>query len=184
MQLSIYGKSLELTPALRAYVQQRLDKLERFFPGAPPPAQVALSVQRDRQTVEVTIPFEGMILRAEDSESSMYAAVDLVLDKLERQIEKFKTRELRRHHRHSAAPAPSPLAPDPAGTAPPQPGPDDAEALVREKRFLLKPMTVEEALLQMTLLGHDFFVFREAGSEELRVVYRRRHGGYGLIVAE
>ena len=180
MQLSLYGKSLELTPALRAYVQQRLDKLDRFFPGSAPTAQVALSIQRDRQRVEVTIPFEGLLLRAEDAESSMYTAVDLVLDKLERQIDKFKTRTNRRQ-RH-AGPARADLG---ASVAPDAPGEaEDGEELVRTKRFPLKPMTVEEALLQMNLLGHDFFVFREAGSEELRVVYRRRHGGYGLIVAE
>jgi len=178
VHLALYGKSLDLTPALRAFVQQRLDKLDRFFPGAAPVAQVALSVQRDRQTIEVTIPFEGLLLRAEDSEASMYAAVDLVLEKLERQIHKYKTRTIRRQRHQGAARA------EAAADAAPEATSEDDLDLVRTKRFPLKPMTVEEALLQMNLLGHDFFVFREAGREEIAVVYRRRHGGYGLIVGQ
>jgi len=181
MELALYGKSLELTPALRAHVQQRLDKLDRFFAGAAPaPAQVALSVQRDLQTVEVTIPFEGFLLRAQDSEASMYAAVDLVVDKLERQIHKYKTRVNRRqrHGGTSRVEGQAVPAEDAPGEA------EDGDVLIRTKRFPLKPMTVEEAVLQMSLLGHDFFVFREAGSEEVQVLYRRRHGGYGLIVGQ
>lgn len=180
MELAIYGKHLELTPALRDHVQQRLDKLDRFFTGEKPaPAQVALSVQRDRQTVEVTIPFEGLLLRAQDSEASMYAAVDLVVDKLERQIHKYKTRVNRRQRHDALRPEaqPAPVAGEPVAE-------EEGEALVRTKRFPLKPMTVDEAVLQMNLLGHDFFVFREAGSEEVQVLYRRRHGGYGLIAGQ
>jgi putative sigma-54 modulation protein len=172
VQLALYGKNLELTEALRNYVQQRLDKLDRHFHGEVPVAQVVLSVQREHQRVEVTIPFEGMLLRAEESEHSMYAACDLVLEKLERQLRKHKTREHRKL-RHDV-----PALPD--HSAAPEEGGE--EALVREKRFPLKPMTVEEALMQMNLLGHDFFVFREAKTESVQVVYRRRHGGYGLIV--
>ena len=174
MQLSLYGKHLELTDALRDYVQQRLDKLDRYFPG-PHTAQVALSVQREQQTVEVTVPFEGLILRAQESDTSMYAAIDLVLDKLERQIHKFKTR-VHRKQRHQSA-----RADNGALVTVEEP---DTEELVRHKRFPLKPMTVDEAMLQMNLLGHDFFVFRDAGTEEIVVLYRRKQGGYGLIAAQ
>lgn len=183
MQLALYGKSLELTPSLRGHVQQRLDKLDRLFAGTVPTAQVVLSVQRDLQSVEVTIPFEGFLVRAEDSEASMYAAVDLVLEKLERQIEKYRTR-LNRKHRHGGlrradtGAVPDAVADGPDDTA------EEGEVLVRTKLFPLKPMTLEEAVLQMNLLGHDFFVFRESASEEVQVVYRRRHGGYGLIVGQ
>ncbi len=172
MQLALYGKSLELTPALRAYVEQRLNKLDRFFPGENPSAQVVLSVQRERQIIEVTMPLDGMLLRAEEADASMYAAIDLVLAKLERQIHKYKTRTHRRPRQAGREDQ------EPAAAAP-----EPEESLVRVKRFPLKPMSVEEALLQMNLLGHDFFMFREASSEEVQVVYRRRHGGYGLIAA-
>ena len=174
MQLAVYGKHLELTDALRNYLQQRLDKLDRFFAGSPT-AQVALSVQRDQQIVEVTIPFDGLILRAQESDGSMYAAIDLVLDKLERQIHKFKTRVQRKpRHRVARGGNEAVLAVEES----------DGDELVRQKRFPLKPMTVDEAMLQMNLLGHDFFVFRDAATEEIVVLYRRRHGGYGLIAGQ
>jgi putative sigma-54 modulation protein len=174
VQLALYGKNLDLTEALRSYVQHRLNKLDRYFHGDIPAAQVVLSVQREHQRVEVTIPFEGMILRAEESDPSMYAACDLVLDKLERQLRKHKTRIQRHRHEHLH---------QVGGT---DRGGQDAqeEAVVREKRFPLKPMTVAEAVMQLNLLGHDFFVFREAGSEQVQVVYRRRQGGYGLIAGD
>lgn len=174
MQLALYGKNLDLTDALRNYVQQRLNKLDRHFHGAIPAAQVVLSVQREHQRVEVTIPVDGMILRAEESDPSMYAACDLVLEKLERQLRKHKTRLQRHRHEHLHVVG----APDPAEPA------ASEEGILREKRFPLKPMTVEEAVMQLNLLGHDFFVFREATSESVQVVYRRRQGGYGLIVGD
>jgi putative sigma-54 modulation protein len=178
MQVAIHGKNqLEVTAALRDFVQQRLDKLDRYFgDGGGPTAQVVLSVQRERQSVEVTIPLDGFLLRAEEAEPSMYAAVDLVLDKLDRQIRKFRTRA----HRRPRHEGPRPDR-EPAAEAGPQPG---EEAVVRTKRFALKPMTVDEAVLQMNLLGHDFFVFREASSLEVQVLYRRREGGYGLIAGQ
>ncbi len=176
MQLALYGKNLDLTDALRNYVQHRLNKLDRYFHGEVPAAQVVLSIQREHQRVEVTIPFEGMILHAEEADPSMYAACDLVLDKLERQLRKHKTRSQRHRSGHPHAVGATPPPPSDAG--------DDQEEIVREKRFSLKPMTVEEALMQMNLLGHDFFVFREAATESVQVVYRRRQGGYGLIVGD
>ena len=175
MELALYSKNLELTASLRDYVQSRLDKLDRFLSAPLPTAQVVLSVQRDRQLVEVTFPYEGFLIRAEDSESSMYAAIDLVLSKLERQVEKCRTRLQRKPRHHETGHA--------APAAGPAEVPDESEQPVRIKTFPLKPMTVDEAVLQMNLLAHDFFVFREAGSLEVQVVYRRRAGGYGLIVA-
>ena len=174
MQLAFYGKNLDLTDALRNYVQHRLNKLDRYFHGAVPAAQVVLSIQREHQRVQVTIPFEGMILRAEEADPSMYAACDLVLDKLERQLRKHKTRSQRQRHHHLHAVDASVTR---AETV-------EEEGVVREKRFPLKPMTVEEAVMQMNLVGHDFFVFREATTESVQVLYRRRQGGYGLIVGD
>ncbi len=173
MQLAVYGKNLELTDALRNFVQQKLDKLDRFFAGSELTAQVVLSVQREHQTVEVTIPVEGLLLRAQESDTSMYTACDRVLDKLERQLHKYKTRLIRKPRRDAAVSAVTEAQRE-----------ESEDGVLREKRFPVKPMTVEEAILQMELLGHDFFVFRDAGTEAVRVVYRRRHGGYGLIAAE
>ena len=171
MQLSIHGKNqLEITEALRDHVTQRLGRLDRYFAqdGTVPAAHVVLSVQRERQVVEVSMPLDGMLLRAEEAEPSMYAAVDLVVDKLERQLQKYRARL---HPRHRPEP--------PRGSPAPEEEPDGVVA--RVKRFALKPMTVEEALLQMHLLGHHFFVFREAGTLDVQVLYRRREGGFGLI---
>lgn len=173
MQLAIHGKNhLQVTEALGGYVRQRLEKLDRYFPGEEATAQVVLSVQRARQTVEVTIPFEGRVLRAQESDPTMYAAVDLVLGKLERQVHKFRDRASRKRHA------------EPRGEVGGAESGAADEELVRTKRFPLKPMTVDEALLQMHLVGHDFFVFREAMTLEIQVIYRRREGGYGLIVGE
>ena len=174
MRMNVYGKNIEITDALLAYVQQRLDKLDRYFEAALP-AQVVLSVEKERQTIEVTIPVDRGLLRAEETESSLYAAVDLVVDKLERQLHKYKSRL---NHRLRHATLPAPVA---GGDLPLD---EDEEGVVREKRFALKPMTLEEAKMQLDLLGHDFFVFRDASTEGVQVLYKRRHGGYGLIVSE
>jgi len=157
-----------------------------------------LSVQKDRQTVEVTIPFEGRLLRGEESTEDMYASVDLVVDKIERQVHKYKTlinRKLRRDGTQDSAPAgegrpprgPGARAEGLAGAGPGTEAPDPEgwpPAVVRTKRFPLKPMAVEEAILEMNLLGHDFFVFANAETEQVNVVYRRRAGDYGLIEPE
>jgi putative sigma-54 modulation protein len=191
---------MDVTPALREFVARKLGKLDKFF-GPDVPAQVTLSVERDRHICEVTVPVDGRLLRGEESSADMYASVDLVVDKVERQVHKYKTlvnRKLRRdgtqepgtaaadarglrgaaalpHRTEEPAGAAAAGAPDPDGWPP---------AVVRTKRFPLKPMAVEEAILEMNLLGHDFFVFANAETEQVNVVYRRRAGDYGLIEPE
>jgi putative sigma-54 modulation protein len=183
MRLDVHGKGLEVTEALRDYVEKRLSKLERYFPHDEVSAQVVLTVQRDRQIVEVTIPLEGRLLRAEEAHPSMYAAVDLVLEKLERQIHKYKTRLVRRP-RHAAALDSQQQrgGHEASGDEESESGDEDdpLAQVERRKTFLLKPMTLEEAVLQMDLLGHDFFVFRD-GDGGVQVLYRRRNGSLGLI---
>ncbi|MBX6350586.1 MAG: ribosome-associated translation inhibitor RaiA [Clostridia bacterium] len=171
--IRLHGKNIEITPALRRYVERKLGRLERYFDEALQ-VQVTMEVERDNHVVEVTVPVAGFILRGEEASPDMYASVDLVWDKLERQIHKYKTRLHRKPRREGAAarsPAAGPAREPAAGTA----------EVVRVKRFPIKPMTLEEAILQVELLGHDFFVFRDAASEEIHVVYRRREGGYGVI---
>ncbi|WP_195573579.1 ribosome hibernation-promoting factor, HPF/YfiA family [Paenibacillus sp. 1001270B_150601_E10] len=180
MKFSIRGQNIEVTEALRDHVEKKLDRLERYF-EAPPTSDVnvTLSVTKDRHRVEVTILLPGLILRAEDASRDMYASVDAVVDKLERQIRKHKTK-VNRKFRYDDSRKFFAEEPVPAGAA----IDEDELELVRTKRFTFKPMDVEEAILQMDLLGHDFYVFKDAETREVNVVYRRQDGRYGLIEQE
>lgn len=183
MNIAIYGKNIDVTEALKDYARRKVGKVARYFDD-PLQAQVTLSIERDRHIVEVTIPvpFNGLLIRAEEESDDMYASIDLVVDKLERQIRKFKTRLNRKARRLEGTTA----------TAVVEPETDEEEwveaaeepRVVRTKRFAMKPMTVDEAILQMNLLGHDFFVFSNAATGDVNVLYRRRDGNYGLIEPE
>lgn len=186
MQYIVRGEHIEVTPALRDYAEKKVGRLERYFDNATPfTCYVTLRVLRGEQTVEVTIPMPGVILRAEDTHEDMYAAIDLVVEKLERQIRKYKTK-LNRKFRHQG----QKLFIDPeaqtAAAMAREPEEEDLEHLqiVKTKRFNLKPMDAEEAALQMDMLGHNFFVFSNAQTDEVNVVYRRKDGRYGLIEPE
>lgn len=174
MRLDIRGKNLELTDALKDYTTKRLSKLEKYIDDLKE-AQVALSVGSEGHKVEVTIPLNGVILRGEETSEDMYSSIDLVVEKLEKQIEKYKTR-LYRSNRGAGLKkawleeAKRELEAD-----------VDTFKVVRTKRFALKPMDEEEAIMQMNLLGHAFFVFFNSRTEEVNVVYRRKDGNYGLI---
>lgn len=151
MDIAVRGKNIEVTPALVSYARKKLGKLAKFFDKATK-AQVVLSVTRDDHIVEVTVHYEGLILRGEESTGDMYASIDMVVDKLEKQVAKYKTRLNKSLRQGGVRPVNEKLA---AGEHR-----DEEEArVVRTKRFPLKPMSVEEAILQMNLLGHDFFVF-------------------------
>ncbi len=171
MQITIRGKNIETTVALKEYIEKKLSKLEKYF-ESPLQAQVSLSVERGRHIVEVMIPLDGMLLRGEEETGDMYASVDLVLEKLERQIEKYKTRIFRRLRQ--AGNKSYPLVPQQATD-------EEGPRIVRTKKVTLKPMNVEEAVLQMDLIGHDFFVFLNDDTEEVNVVYKRKDGNYGWI---
>ena len=178
MKIIISGKNLEITDALRNQINKKVRKLERYFEPETE-VQVTLSVEKSRHIVEVTIPYKGMLFRAEESTDDMYASIDKVLDKLEHQIHRYRTK-LERSFRKGAFRDEKPLFSD-------EPLFEDGARelkVVRTKRFAVKPMTVEEALMQMDLLGHSFFVFTNAESGETNVVYRRRDGRYGLIEPE
>ncbi len=173
MRFEVRGKNIEVTEALKDYVEKRLSKLEKFIEEARV-AQVTLSVEGDSHKVEVTIPLNGVILRGEEETEDMYSSIDLVVDKLEKQIDKHKTKMYRRYR----------------GVGFKKSLVQELEAskekveqfkIVRTKRFALKPMDVEEAVMQMNLLGHSFFMFFNAETEEVNVVYRRNDGNFGLI---
>lgn len=166
---------MTVTPALREYVESKLKRLEKFETlSATDECRVNLRVIKKRHTVEVTIYAHGTIFRAEESSEDMYASVDLVVDKLTRMIRKYKNRMENRHRVVQAAVRPTNTVIHPE---------DDEEQfeLVRVKQFEYKPMEVDEAIMQMDLLGHNFFVFTNASSGEVNVVYKRNDGGYGLI---
>jgi len=175
----VRGKNIEVTPALKNYVEKKLGRLEKYF-DIPLRVQVTLGVQRGRHIVEVTVPINGMFLRGEEEVDDMYAAIDSVVDKLERQIHKYKTKINRKARQRDPRQAPiiTDLVPDLEEELEAEP------KVVRVKRIPLKPMDVEEAILQMNLLDHDFFVFRNAEDEQTYVVYRRKDGNYGLIGPE
>ncbi|MCR2806709.1 ribosome hibernation-promoting factor, HPF/YfiA family [Paenibacillus soyae] len=178
MIYNIRGQRFQVTEALRDYAEKKLSRLEKYF-DAPIASEitVTLSVTKGQHTVEVTIPLVGVMLRAEEKSEDMYASIDLVVDKLERQIRKHKTKVNRKFRQGSGVRA---LFRE-EGSAVSVLEEEDELELVRTKRFTLKPMDVEEAILQMNMVGHNFFVFANAESKEVNVVYKRSDGKYGLI---
>ncbi|AUS98178.1 ribosomal subunit interface protein [Clostridium thermosuccinogenes] len=177
MKFIVSGKNIEVTEALRDRAIKKLSRLERFF-SPETEAHVTLSVEKIRQIVEVTIPYKGMIFRAEVANEDMYASIDKAIDILERQIRKNKTR-LEKKLRDGAFVAGTVPANTEAAVE------EESEfKIVRSKKFAIKPMDVEEAILQMNLLGHEFFVFSNADTNLVNVVYRRKDGNYGLIEPE
>ncbi|HEY0826857.1 MAG TPA: ribosome-associated translation inhibitor RaiA [Bacilli bacterium] len=180
MNYNIRGQRFELTDALKDYVEKKLSKLERYF-EAPitTDVNVTLSVVKDLHSIEVTISLPGVLLRAEEKSEDMYASTDLVVDKLERQIRKHKTK-LNRKFRQDGSLKSLFKDTDDSSTNRVYEEQDELE-VVRTKQFTFKPMDIEEAILQMNMIGHNFFVFANMESEQVNVVYKRDDGKYGLI---
>ncbi len=174
MNYTVSGKNIEITNGLRDAVVDKLSKLERYF-TPDTEVNVTLSVEKERQRIEVTIPIKGTIIRAEQVSSDMYASIDLVEAVLERQLRKYKNKIV---DQKQSAMALSQVFLEEESTE------EDEIKIVRSKRFAMKPMDVEEACVQMELLGHDFFVFRNAETDEVNVVYKRKGNTYGLIEPE
>jgi|SRR5690625_894648 len=182
MNYNIRGENIEVTDAIRNHVINKIGKLERYFDSKPTSdVHVKLSVYNNEQTVEVTIPMTGLLLRGEEQHNDLYAAIDLVVDKLERQIRKYKTKVNRKFRQEGSAKHIFAELEQEAKEAAEESS--DIE-IVRTKRFDLKPMDSEEAVLQMDMLDHAFFVFTNAESGDTNVVYRRKDGRYGLIEPE
>ncbi|WP_312092825.1 ribosome hibernation-promoting factor, HPF/YfiA family [Niallia sp.] len=182
MNFNIRGENIEVTPAIREYVEKKISKLERYF-SETPDAQVNVNLKtyNDKTSkVEVTIPMSQLLLRAEEDHLDMYAAIDLISDKLERQIRKHKTKVNRKHREKGNLN-------ELFGSYETAPAVEEEEQdleIVRQKRFNLKPMDSEEAILQMDLLGHNFFVYTDAETNNTNIVYKRKDGKYGLIEAQ
>lgn len=173
MRFIITGRNMNLTPGLQKAAEEKLGKLEKFF-KPDTEAQVTMSVEKDRQKIEVTIPVKGGIIRAEQVSSDMYTSIDLVQETIERQLKKYRSKIVDRQQ--SGGFAQEYL----------EEVEDDEEPIkiVRTKRFAVKPMDPEEACLQMEMLNHSFYVFRNAETDQINVVYKRRGDTYGLIEPE
>lgn len=181
MNFTIRGENISVTEALREYIEKKVSKLERYFESPTnSEVHVNLKVYNDNQSIEVTIPMKSLLLRAEEQHADMYAAIDLVVEKLERQVRKYKTRINRKARQNGGVKQMFTTAVETKTSV------DEEEdfQVVRTKRFNLKPMDVNEAIMQMDMLGHNFFVFSDAETSNTNVVYRRDDGKYGLIEPE
>ena len=175
MRYKISGKNIEVTPGLKDAVQEKIGKLERYF-NQDTEANITLSVEKGRQKIEVTIPVKGHIIRAEQESSDMYVSIDLVEEIIERQLKKYKTKLIDKKQ--------SALSFSEAFLQEELEAPDEEIKIMKVKRFGMKPMDPEEACIQMELLGHAFYVFRNADTDEVNVVYKRKNNTYGLIEPE
>ena len=175
MRISITGKNIEVSDYLRDLAMKKMAKLERYFPSDTV-AQVTMAVEKNRHIVEVTIPYAGGVIRGEEVTGDMYASIDNVIAKVERQIIRHRTR-LEKNLRSDAFEAPVP-------TEFMDEDEEETGRVVKVKRFSVKPMSEEEAILQMDLIGHSFFVFMNSETNEINVLYRRKDGNLGLIEPE
>ena len=177
MRLHVKGRNVEVSDSIRRYAEQKLAKLEKLVKD-PTRVEVELHVEKNpsisaNHVAEATVFTKGPTLRARESSADMKASIDQLVDKLERQVKRYREKRRRGRPAHGVPP---PEAPPANPTEP-----EDEPMIVKTKQFAIKPMTPEEAVLQMDLIGHDFFVFRNGDTDEINVVYRRRDGNYGLI---
>lgn len=186
MQLIVHGRNVEVTDWVREYVQKKVGKLERYLPQVKEArAELTHSPTRaanDRYTAQITVWTNGQLLRAEESTSDIFASIDATVDKMVRQISRFKGRRFEERRRQSAA------ASMEAEMAPPVEAEESASPeetagghIIRRKAFVVEPMSEEEAVEQMELLGHDFYLFLNPTTDAVNVVYRRRDGNYGVL---
>lgn len=175
MSVNVKGRNIDVTPALKEYVEKKITKVTKQFKTVGDISAV-LKVEKGNHIVEITVPASGILLRAQETTKDMYSSIDLVVEKIERQIHKYKTRLAKRKYANFA----EPVAAAPAA----EPAEDDEFQIIKNKRFTMHPMTAEEAILQMNLLNHDFFVFYDPDLGSTNVVYRRKDGKYGLLSPE
>lgn len=174
MRYTITGRNIEVTEGLRSAIEEKIGKLEKYF-HPDTEAIITLSVQKEKQKIEVTIPVKGHTIRAEEASTDMYVSIDLVEEIIERQIKKYRKKLI---DKQQAAQAFSELFLTEEAEE------DDEIQIVKTKRFGMKPMDAEEACVQMELLGHNFYVFLNSETDEVNVVYKRKGNTYGLIEPE
>ena len=174
MRIKITGRNIELTEGLKAAVEDKLNKLEKYF-TPDTEVNVTLSVEKERQKVEVTIPMKGNYIRSEQVSNDMYVSIDLVEEVIERQLRKYKTKIV--NQQQAGGNFQKEFVEDEFLE-------DEEVNIIRTKKFGIKPMYPEDACVQMELLGHNFYVFRNAETDEVNVVYKRKGNTYGLIEPE
>ena len=174
MKFIIIGRNIDITEGLKSAVQEKLGKLERYFTPETE-IHVTLSVEKDRQKIEVTIPVKGNIIRSEQVSSDMYVSIDLVEEVIERQLRKYKTKIV--NQQQAGGNFQKEFVEDEFLE-------DEEVNIIRTKKFGIKPMYPEDACVQMELLGHNFYVFRNAETDEVNVVYKRKGNTYGLSEPE
>ena len=175
MKKNIRGDKITVTESIKSYIDEKIDKLNKYFDNANIEAKIIIRIANNRQIIEVTIPTDKYTLRAEERNEDLYAAIDLVIDKLERQIRKNKTRLNDRYKKETFADFNISFFNEQEEIE------EDEELVVKRKSIDLKPMDEEEAILQMELLNHDFFVFKNIDEECVSVLYRRKDGKFGII---
>lgn len=180
MNIIIKGRHMAVTEPIRTYAEEKIGRVSKILDGDHVKAEVELYVEKNpsierNQVSEVTVWTKGPVIRAKEAATDMYAAIDLVSEKLERQFRKYHGKTVARHQGRG------PYAPEPVPAIEPAVEDDGVPSIVKTKTPALKPMNADEAILQMELLGHDFFVFTSAETDAINVLYRRHDGDYGLI---
>lgn len=172
MKCKIRGEKIKVTSAIQDYIETKLSRLDKYFKSADVDASVLIKVKGKEQAIEVTIPYDKYTLRSEERRDDLYAAIDLVIDKLEGQIRKNKTK-LKKQIKKSEEffNFDFEVANDDLGE----------NKIVKRKSFEMKPMSEEEAILELELLGHDFYIYRDDKTNDINVLYRRKDGNYGII---
>lgn len=174
MKFNIRGKNVDVTPAIKSYIEEKIGRLDKYLESpSNVSASIVVKVRGKEQIIEVTIPVNKIILRGEESHDDLYAAIDLVSDKIERQIRKNKTKLKKRKEKNNFI--------DFNYEFEVNKDEEKDEKIVKRKAIEMKPMNEEEALLQMDLLGHEFFVFKNTDSECVSILYKRKDGNYGII---
>ncbi|MBI4734014.1 MAG: ribosome-associated translation inhibitor RaiA [Rubrobacteridae bacterium] len=177
MEIIVKGRHIEVTAALRSYAEEKIGRIAKYFDQIMK-IEIELNDEKNpsisaSKTVEVTVFTKGPVLRAKESSTDMYASIDMVVDKLERQIKRYKNKFKTAKH--------GPSLGEIARSSMPEPVEQEGPVIVKVKQISVKPMDPEEATMQMELLGHDFFVFTNAETDEVNVVYKRKDHNYGLI---
>lgn len=177
MEIIIRGDKLKVTDSMKEYIEEKISKLDKYLQNSEDVrATVVVKVRNHNQVVEITIPLNSLILRAEESQDDIYAAVDVALDKLERQIRKNKTKLLARQNKNNELVG---FVLDEI-----EENEENNDSIVKRKTIEVKPMNEEEAILQLELLGHQFYMYKDSDTMKPTVIYKRHGGGYGVIEPE
>ena len=178
MQINIRGDKVTVTPAIKEYIEEKLSKLDKYFENPEEiKSSVVIKVKNKEQSIEVTVPTSKFTLRAEEIHADLYAAIDVVVDKLERQIRKNKTKLQSKKMKEN-------FSKDFMLDSIEKIDEENEDKIVKRKKIEVKPMSEEEAILQMELLEHQFYIFRDAETNNVAVVYKRNEGNYGIIESE